>query len=108
LCKVVFFPKECSASEDDVEADKTELITLKYAKDPIKSNQQHQEQEQNWIPTSYLNCNDRRALEKRNELYCKNKFNSISFESAGVDYLNKLLGISVNLSQSETKTEDQL
>jgi hypothetical protein len=79
---------------------------LKYAKDPFKPNQ-HQEQEQNWIPTTYLNTNDQRAIEKKNDLYCKNKFNMVGFQLTGIDYLNKLLGANINLPQTDVKEEDQ-
>jgi hypothetical protein len=79
-----------STEEEELDTDKTELITLKYAKDTSK--QPANEPEQNWINTKFINTNELDAIRSRALLECNNKENLIDYDAFNSDYMNKLLG----------------
>lgn len=100
LLSEIFF-KEYSTEEEEPE-DKTELITMRYAKDSGKTSAQ-QETEQNWINTTYVNTNEPEAKIKKELLFCKNKTNEVTVEESKEAFLNKLLSVP-NAQNEASKT----
>lgn len=89
---------------DDNENDKTELITIKYAKDAHAKKEISQEHE-NWIQLAYSRPSDPGSSEIRNKLTCKNKENLININDLVPNYFDKLLGVDEQKNVQDVKTE---
>lgn len=81
--------KDYSTEEDDGEADKAELVTLKYSSSYASNIKT--EPEQNWIPLKFLNINEAESTVTRESLYCKNLENTLDLDFKQDEFIQKLI-----------------
>jgi DNA-directed RNA polymerase III subunit RPC5 len=89
---------------DENEADKTELITIKYAKDAHAKKEATQENE-NWIQLAYSRSTDPGSIEIREKLLCTNKENLLNINDLVPNYFDKLLGVEEHKHVQDVKSE---
>ncbi len=81
-----------STEDEEADADKTELITVRYTKEAAKTTPQ--EVEQNWFKTEFINDKDDVSVrESRKLLFCKDENVIVDVDGLNSDYSKLLLNM---------------